>query len=85
MKTPVAETYSTGGQILKSNAQFNLRIAARPIALRRSMEGGCLAGPTFADIVDLLQLAHDLASDGGPHHFFSKPFRSIALSSVRCV
>jgi hypothetical protein len=35
--------------------QFGLRIVARLVALRRSMEAGHLAGPSFADIVDLLQ------------------------------
>ena len=30
------------------------------------MEIGRLAGPSFADIVNLLKMMHDLASDGGP-------------------
>src|SRR5664279_3708401 len=47
------------------------------------MEAGRLAGPPLADIIDLLQMAHDLTSDGGPHHFFRRTFCSIALSSVQ--
>src|SRR6266851_7829536 len=30
------------------------------------------AGPSFVDIVDLLEMLHDLAPDGGPRHFFAR-------------
>jgi hypothetical protein len=36
------------------------------------MKAGRLAGPSFADIVDLLETAHNVTSDGRPHHFFSQ-------------
>jgi hypothetical protein len=32
------------------------------------MKAGRFAGPSFANIVDLLQMEYDLTSDGGPHH-----------------
>jgi hypothetical protein len=37
----------------------------------QATEAGRLAGSPLADIVDLLQMVHDLASDGRPHHFFA--------------
>jgi hypothetical protein len=65
------------------HAQRHLWVRARPVALGRAAEAGSLAGPSLADTVGHLQMAGDLAANGGPHHFRLSTSCSMERSSVR--
>lgn len=72
MKTPIAVAHPASDKIVQSHAQICFRVAPRFVALRRSMEAGGFPGSPLADIVGLLQMAHNFALRPRALPFFTR-------------
>ena len=67
VQPPMPAAHPNRRQVLQPQTQRNLRIAPRPVAVRRASKPHGRTGPPLADLIRALQLTHHIAPSRRPH------------------